>query len=80
MRSGFRIVKGRTERQREATADYAQRPDSVVSIQRGDAGLPTSSWWTEPVSRAEFDRRHMDEQRRMALSRWGRTVHSIILE
>lgn len=67
---GFRIVKGRTERQREAASAY--QADSVVSIPPRDAGLPASSWWTEPCSRDEFDQRQAREQQRIITSKFGR--------
>jgi hypothetical protein len=77
-RFGPKIVKPATARQR-ANAHRYSRQDQVVAIVPADHGMPASSWWAVPMSRAEFDDRLVRERSRMAESRFAR-LRTITLE
>lgn len=71
---GFRIVKPRTQNQQQHAGVYGrERPDSVTVILSRDAGFPSESWWTEPRTRDSFAQSAQREQKRMEISRFGRT-------
>jgi hypothetical protein len=71
-RFGPRVVKGRTPLQQQHAADYKTRPECVLNLLPADSGLPTSSWWATPCTRAEFDALVAHEQPRIAASRFAR--------
>lgn len=74
---GFRIVKPRTENQLLAADAWGRcQPDSVTAILPRDLGLPVDSWWTQPGDFAALARR---EQKRMELSKFGRTMGDHVL-
>lgn len=76
----IRTVKPRTEKQRANTQAYRDRPDHVVAILPANAGVPTSSWWTQPRSREEFRTAVEQERSRMAESKFARVLGNSTFE
>ncbi len=73
-----RVVKARTANQRAAAKRYQTHANIV--LQPMSAGVPASSWWTQPRSREEFVAAAAEEARRMRESRFGRSWTRELLE
>jgi hypothetical protein len=77
---GFRIVKPRSAKQR---AHFARLKTTATAAAPSFAAppawtVPTSSWWAG-ASREELRERVLQEQPRIALSRFGRIVGSGVI-
>lgn len=63
---GNRITKPPSSKQRA----QAKRHSATVILGSG-AGLPESSWWATPLTRAEFDAEAARQRARLAVSKFG---------
>lgn len=77
---GNRIVKPRSAAQRAHADAYREKPENVIAILPATAGLPTTSWWTEPRTREEFGAAAAQERARMSESKFSRTLGNSTLE
>jgi hypothetical protein len=70
-----RVVKGRTAKQRAVADRFKQNgPTFTIPVSPG----PATSWWAG-VSRDELRERVNEQQRRIALSRFGRLSGSGVI-
>jgi len=72
------IVKGRTERQREAADSYKQQP--AVYGKQTESSLPSTSWWAIPCSYEQFTAKVAQEQSRLTQSKFSRILGNATFE
>lgn len=69
-----RTAKQRAVAKRLSVQTFGPGKAQIQEALEAHGGTPTSSWWTVPKSREEFDQRLTQEAPRMRLSSFGHTI------